>query len=58
MSEDTDPLLWKLVVDGITSFEETAGTGGDWKDIIRHPPYIFLIDDEIQFIEDAKSMEK
>ena len=48
-----DPALWRLIKSAIQSFEKWAGTGLLWKDIIHHPPDLFMIEEELRLLNEA-----
>jgi hypothetical protein len=53
LSNINDPSLWKSIQTGIKSFEAWAGTGKEWKDVIHHPPDLFMIEEELKQIHNT-----
>jgi hypothetical protein len=50
LNEDNDPPLWNSLLSGLKAFEEWAGKGKDWKDVIHHPPDLFMVEEELELI--------
>jgi hypothetical protein len=53
LSNINDPSLWKSIETGIKAFETWAGTGKEWKDVIHHPPDLFMIEEELKLIHNT-----
>jgi hypothetical protein len=54
-TKKNDPFLWELIESGINTFEKWAGKGTDWKDVLHHPPDLFMIEEELELIYNARN---
>jgi hypothetical protein len=57
-TKKNDPFLWELIESGINTFEKWAGKGTDWKDVLYHPPDLFMIEEELELIYNARNKKK